>query len=143
MANVKFAYGSATPTTSTSGFDDGCIYFNTSAKKIYLRQGSSVYEFNGNDTVTSNAVRDHQLILSEGSTTLTNSGSVAVDNYATSEITINGILTGWSHSGSGSNPYLYQKNRSFSSSGATTKVKFAASFSGKGTATFKYWYIAN
>ena len=45
MANVKFAYGTTTPSTSTSGFDDGCIYFNTSSKSIFLRQGSNVYNF--------------------------------------------------------------------------------------------------
>lgn len=143
MANVKFAYGFTTPTTSTSGFDDGCIYFNVSSKKIYLRQGSSVYMFNGNDTTTNNGITNSKLILNEGTTTIKNPGAVAVDNMTSSEITINGILTGWRHSGAGNNPHLYQKNRSFTSSGATTKVKFAASFTGKGTATFTYWYIAN
>ena len=45
MANVKFAYGTTVPTTSTSGFTDGCIYFNTAYKTIHLRQGSNVYTF--------------------------------------------------------------------------------------------------
>lgn len=52
MANVTFAYGKKTPTTATSGFNDGCIYFNTSSKNIYLRQGSSIYTFNGNNENT-------------------------------------------------------------------------------------------
>lgn len=52
MANVKFAYGTRRDlSTSTSGFDDGCIYFSTSSKNISLRQGSSIYTFNGNDTL--------------------------------------------------------------------------------------------
>lgn len=45
MANVKFAYGTKGPTTSTPGFTDGCIYFNTANKTIYLRLGSNVYNF--------------------------------------------------------------------------------------------------
>ena len=52
MANVKFAYGTSTPSTSTTGFDDGCIYFHTSAKKIYMRQGSTITTFDGNNTDT-------------------------------------------------------------------------------------------
>lgn len=57
MANVKFAKGTTTPTYSTSGFTDGCIYFNTSTKKIYLRNSStsaasSVITFDGNNTDT-------------------------------------------------------------------------------------------
>lgn len=53
MANVKFAYGTnSSLTTSTTGFDDGCIYFNTSNKNIYLRLGSSIYTFKGTDTDT-------------------------------------------------------------------------------------------
>lgn len=55
MANLKFARGTTTPTYSTSGFDDGCIYFNTSNQNIYLRNGTSsststVEIFKGTDT---------------------------------------------------------------------------------------------
>lgn len=55
MANLKFARGTTTPTYSTSGFDDGCIYFNTSNQNIYLRNGTSsssstVEVFKGTDT---------------------------------------------------------------------------------------------
>lgn len=57
MANLKFARGTTTPTYSTSGFDDGCIYFNTSTQKIYMRNGTSsssstveVYDGNNNST---------------------------------------------------------------------------------------------
>lgn len=52
MASVTFAYGTAVPTTSSSGFTNGCLYFNTSKKIIYFRQGSNVYQFNGNNTNT-------------------------------------------------------------------------------------------
>lgn len=47
MANVTFAYGTTTPKLTTTGFSDGCIYFNTSSKDIYLRQGSNIYTFDG------------------------------------------------------------------------------------------------
>lgn len=57
MANLKFARGTTTPTYSTSGFDDGCIYFNTSTQKIYMRNGTSsssstveIYDGNNNST---------------------------------------------------------------------------------------------
>lgn len=55
MANLKFARGSTIPTYDTPGFDDGCIYFNTAYKQIYLRNGtsndsSSVVYFQGTDT---------------------------------------------------------------------------------------------
>lgn len=55
MANLKFARGTTTPTYSTSGFDDGCIYFNTLNQNIYLRNGTSsspstVEIFKGTDT---------------------------------------------------------------------------------------------
>lgn len=143
MANVTFAYGTTTPTTSTSGFDDGCLYFNTASRKIYFRKGSVVYTFDGNDTTYSNYISTEALRLSSNSATITNSGSLTVDNMTSSRITINGIFTGWSHSGSGTNPKVYSKTYSYTSSGATTTVTFACSFSGAGTATFTYWYIPN
>lgn len=101
MANVKFAYGSTTPTTSTSGFDDGCIYFNTSTNKIHLRQGSSVYTFDGNNTtysyssfpqlnkITSKYVSG-TMSIPQGGTTYTYEGSTRT--------TIAGIVTGYSPS---------------------------------------------
>lgn len=47
MANVKFAKGTITPSTSTAGFDDGCIYFNLSTCQILLNNGGSVFTFSG------------------------------------------------------------------------------------------------
>ena len=46
---VGFAYGNTIPTTSNSKFTDGTLYFNTSNQKIYLRQGSNVRIFDGNN----------------------------------------------------------------------------------------------
>lgn len=46
---VGFAYGNTIPTTSTSKFTDGTLYFNTSNQKIYFRQGSNVRIFDGNN----------------------------------------------------------------------------------------------
>ena len=46
---VGFAYGNTIPTTSTSKFTDGTLYFNISNKKLYMRRGSSVHVFDGNN----------------------------------------------------------------------------------------------
>lgn len=101
MANVKFAYGTTTPTTSTSGFDDGCIYFNTNTKKIHLRQGSSVYTFDGNNTTYSyNTFPQLNKITStyvSGSMSIPQGGATYTYEGNTNK-PINGIVTGYSTS---------------------------------------------
>ena len=62
MANLKFARGTTVPTYSTTGFTDGCVYFNTSNQNIYLRNGTSnssstVEVFKGTDTLPQYRVR--------------------------------------------------------------------------------------
>lgn len=141
MTNVTFAKGTTVPTIYTSGFDDGCIYFNTSDKKIYLRDGNLVSVFNGNDSV--NYVDDYKMcLLKTGTTSITNPGAVAIDDYSSGTISILGIIVGWRSSGSGSNHKCTLNEVVINTQNKiATNIKFASSFSGKGTATFTYYYI--
>lgn len=140
MANVKFAKGTTVPTIYTSGFDDGCIYFNTAERNIYLRDGNLVYVFNGNNSV--NYVEDYKMcLLKTGTTSLTNPGSVAIDNYSSGTISVLGIVVGWKSSGSGSNHSASSEVVINTQNKIATNIVFSSSFSGKGTATFTYYYI--
>lgn len=65
MANLKFARGTTVPSYSTSGFDDGCVYFNTSNQRIYLRNGTS----NADSTVETFIGTDENVKISNSTDT--------------------------------------------------------------------------
>lgn len=97
---VNFAYGNSVP-TGLSQFTDGTLYFSSTNKNIYMKQGGKTTIFDGNNTtnVLSSTVYSHNKVSYEYAATYIQNAPQSINNSYTSSIS--GAISWYSLFGQG------------------------------------------